>query len=91
MWKRVLSIAGKEFIQVKRDKRTLFIIIFMPVVYLIIFGYAASFDLKDVPMAVIDYSNTSKSHLLIKDLIQSDRHDFVLYPGHPRTERICAA
>jgi len=87
MWKRILSIAGKEFIHVKRDKRTLFIIILMPVVYLVIFGYAASFDLKNVPMAVIDHSNTSRSHLLIKDLIQSDRHDFVLYPGHPRTEK----
>lgn len=49
MWAMVL----KEFRQVRRDKRTLAMMILMPVILLIVFGYAASFDVARVDVALM--------------------------------------
>ncbi len=43
----------KEFRQVRRDHRTLGMMIFMPILMLIVFGYAASFDVKTIPVEVV--------------------------------------
>ena len=40
-YKRILSIIRKEFFQIKRDKRTIAIIILMPIMELLLFEYAA--------------------------------------------------
>ncbi len=49
MWAMVL----KEFRQVRRDKRTLAMMILMPIILLIVFGYAASFDVAEVDVALM--------------------------------------
>jgi ABC-2 type transport system permease protein len=49
MW----AIAVKEFRQLRRDRRTLALMIFLPLVLLVVFGYAASFDVKHVPTVVV--------------------------------------
>ena len=43
----------KEFRQVTRDRRTLAMLIVMPVVLLVVFGYAASFDVEEIPTVVV--------------------------------------
>jgi ABC-2 type transport system permease protein len=48
MW----AIALKEFRQVRRDRRMVALMVVMPLVMLIVFGYAASFDVTDVPAVV---------------------------------------
>ncbi|MGH2701641.1 MAG: ABC transporter permease [Actinomycetota bacterium] len=48
MWAMVL----KEFRQLRRDRRTLAMMIVMPLLLLVVFGYAASFDVEEVPTAV---------------------------------------
>jgi ABC-2 type transport system permease protein len=48
MWAMIV----KEFRQVRRDRRTLAMMIVMPVVLLVVFGYAASFDVTTIPTAV---------------------------------------
>lgn len=49
----MLAMILKEFRQVGRDRRTLAMLIVMPVVLLLVFGYAASFDVDEIPTAVI--------------------------------------
>jgi len=49
MWAMVV----KEFRQVRRDKRTLAMMILMPIILLIVFGYAASFDVSEVDVAIL--------------------------------------
>ncbi len=49
MW----AIALKEFRQLRRDRRTLAMMIFLPLVLLVVFGYAASFDVSKVPTVVV--------------------------------------
>src|SRR3990170_2924187 len=48
MWALVL----KEFRQVRRDHRTLAMMIVMPLLLLVVFGYAASFDVTEIPTVV---------------------------------------
>ncbi len=49
MW----AIALKEFRQLRRDRRTVAMLFLLPFVFLVVFGYAASFDIKEVPTLVV--------------------------------------
>ena len=46
------AIAVKEFRELRRDRRTLAMLFLLPFLFLVVFGYAASFDIEDVPTAV---------------------------------------
>ncbi len=54
---RILSLMVKEFHAVWRDKKTRFLLIFPPVMELIIFGYAATLDVKNVSIGILDEDN----------------------------------
>jgi drug efflux transport system permease protein len=62
---RLISIIRKEFIQIFRDPRTLGLILVMPIVQLFLLGYAATTDVKNVPIAVLDRSRTPESRALL--------------------------
>ena len=62
---RLISIIRKEFIQILRDPRTLALILVMPLIQLFLLGYAATNDVRNVPMAIYDQSLTSESRALI--------------------------
>jgi ABC-2 type transport system permease protein len=51
---RLSSIIRKEFIQIRRDPRTLVLILIIPVMQLFLLGYAATNDVRNVPLAVFD-------------------------------------
>src|SRR4030065_353730 len=51
---RLAALVRKEFIQIARDPRTLYIIIAIPVVQLFLLGYTATTDVRNVPLAVLD-------------------------------------
>ena len=53
---RLISIIRKEFIQIFRDKRTLVLILVIPIMQLFLLGYAATNDVRNVPLAVYDQS-----------------------------------
>lgn len=55
---RLLALAQKEFIQIRRDKRTLAMMIMLPLLWLVMFGYAFSFDVQNLKVAVVDQSGT---------------------------------
>jgi ABC-2 type transport system permease protein len=75
MFHRTYAIAKKEFRQLKRDKRLLFVIFFFPVMLLIMFGYAVNFDVKHIRIAVYDQENSSLSREFINSLLQSEYFD----------------
>jgi ABC-2 type transport system permease protein len=58
---RILAIAKKEFIHVYRDWRSLALVILMPAILMLLFGYAVTLDVKKVPMAVLDQDGTQES------------------------------
>ncbi|SPD74747.1 ABC-2 type transporter [uncultured Desulfobacterium sp.] len=52
MWRRIIALTIKEFLALVKDRRSRTVLIVPPIIQLIIFGYAATFDLHDVPYAV---------------------------------------
>ncbi|MFQ5583119.1 MAG: ABC transporter permease, partial [Calditrichia bacterium] len=62
---RITAIALKEFFHIIHDPRSLIIIFLLPVLQLLIFGYALDLEIKEVELAVIDYSGGVQSQHLI--------------------------
>src|SRR5438132_7218173 len=70
---RIRTMIRKEFIQIRRDRRTLAMVIAIPLIWLVAFGYAVTFDVTHVPTAVVDRAHNAASRALIADLRRSDR------------------
>jgi len=64
LW-RVWPLIRKEFIQVRRDKRTLMMIFVQPIISLTLLGYALNTDVKDLAAVVYDQSRSPESRALI--------------------------
>ena len=62
---RLASIIRKEFIQITRDKRTLVIILIIPIMQLFLLGYSATNDIRNIPMAVVDQCQCAESRQLL--------------------------
>ena len=54
---RVRAIAGKEFLQLKRDRMTFGMIVMIPLIQLLLFGFAINTNVRHLPVGVVDYSN----------------------------------
>jgi ABC-2 type transport system permease protein len=63
--RRLLSLVRKEFIQIVRDPRTLAITFAMPVLQIFLLGYAATNDVRNVPLAVWDQDRSRASRELL--------------------------
>lgn len=74
----------KELNQLHRDPVTLGLLIAIPVIQLIIFGYAVNTDVKHVATAVVDYSHTQQSRDLLSAFENSQYFDMVRYVDSPR-------
>jgi ABC-2 type transport system permease protein len=75
---RLFAIMRKEFIQIRRDRRTLAIMFLIPVFQLIMFGYAVTTDVKHLPMAVLDRDKSAASRELI-DTYQASTYFDIAY------------
>jgi ABC-2 type transport system permease protein len=82
---RLLSIIRKEFIQIFRDPRTLVLILVMPIIQLFLLGYAATTDVRNVPIAVWDQSHSPESRALLDAFRAADYFTFA-YDVHSEGE-----
>jgi ABC-2 type transport system permease protein len=71
-WHRLAAMAHKELIQIVRDPRSLLIVIAMPVVLMLAFGYGVSFDIKHIPTYVLDRDGSQQSQDLLKHFQASE-------------------
>ena len=62
---RLFAIIRKEFIQIFRDKRTLIMILIIPIVQLFVMGYSANSDVRNVSLVVYDQSYSTQSRELL--------------------------
>jgi len=69
---RIFSIIIKEFIQLRRDRRSMAMVVVIPVIQMCIFGYALSTDVTNVSLVVWDASNTADSRELIDSFRQTE-------------------
>ncbi|MGA7192950.1 MAG: ABC transporter permease [Anaerolineales bacterium] len=75
---RLGSIIRKEFIQILRDPRTLIMTLIMPIMQLFLLGYAATTDIKNIPMAVWDQSRSPQSREML-DAFRSANYFTIAY------------
>jgi ABC-2 type transport system permease protein len=68
-WRRLLAIVVKELRQLRRDRVTLAMIIGIPVMQLILFGYAINLNLRGLATGIADQANTSASRALVMDMV----------------------
>jgi ABC-2 type transport system permease protein len=71
MFERLKSMLFKEFRQVLRDPRMKITIFVAPIIQILIFGYAATTDVKNIPTAIYDLDNTPQSRDITRAFINS--------------------
>lgn len=69
--KTIYHIIVKEFLQLRRDRRMLGLSFLAPVLQLMLLGYAATTDVKEIPMLICDLDQTSKSRELVNQFLNS--------------------
>ena len=72
-WARIAALAQKEFTQVRRDPVLSRLIVILPIVLLVMFGYALNGTVKRIPLAVFDASSDRVSQALVRAFEKDER------------------
>jgi len=78
---RFLAVARKEVVHILRDTRGLIIVLIMPVVLVLLFGYGVNLDFKGLPVYVYDRDGSQRSQDLLKRFQASEYFDVVRVVG----------
>jgi ABC-2 type transport system permease protein len=76
-FRRVASIIHKEWLHVIRDVRALVLVIILPVMLLILLGFAVLNDIEDIPLAVFDQSKSDESRQMIDRYVASGYFQYI--------------
>ncbi len=87
MIERLKQLLIKEFIQVFRDKRTRFVLFGPPLIQMLIFGYAATYEIRHVPTVVLDYDNSQESRELVSRIHATPYFDLQQRAANPQQIR----
>jgi len=68
-WRRLAAVMLKEVRQMRRDRITLAMIVAIPVMQLLLFGYAINTNLRDLKAGVADQANTTASRAMVMDIV----------------------
>ena len=69
---RLLALMRKETLQIVRDRRTLALVFIMPIMQLLLLGYAATSDVRNIPLAVLDQDKSPASRTLLDSFRTAD-------------------
>jgi len=75
--RKTLSVGTKEVRQILRDRRSLVVLLFVPAFFLLVYGYALSWDLRHIPLAVDDRDRSAASRSLVSAFVHSGYFDLV--------------
>jgi len=76
--RRFLAILKKEFRQIRRDPLSLGMLVFLPALLLIMYGYALSFDVRHISVGVLDHDRTRASRAFLDSLFGNPYFDRIL-------------
>jgi ABC-2 type transport system permease protein len=76
---RTLSLVRKEFLHILRDRRTLVVMFLVPIVELVLMGYAATTDIEHLRVAILDGDRSAASRELIEAYRASSYFDIATY------------
>ncbi len=82
--RKLLAVATKEFRQILRDRRSLLILLFIPAFFLLLYGYALNFDIRNVTLAVQDRDRSMRSRELVSSFVNSGYFSLVGYVDSPK-------
>ncbi|HSM59339.1 MAG TPA: ABC transporter permease, partial [Longimicrobiales bacterium] len=68
---RLLAMSRKEWIQLRRDPRSMTLAFVLPIFLLLFFGYAITWDVDDIPIVVVDRDRTEASRALVEAFVSS--------------------
>ena len=71
-WRRMWAIVVKELRQLRRDRMSLGMIIGIPLLQLVLFGYAINTDVRGIAAGIADQANTSASRALVMDMLATE-------------------
>lgn len=74
---RIFHLLLKEFLQLKRDKSARLRLLVPPVLQMLLFGYAATFEVFNVATVILDQDQTQESRALVADFVHSSRFKLV--------------
>jgi ABC-2 type transport system permease protein len=77
MLRRTLAVAVKELLQLRRDLRTALTLVGMPILLLFVYGYALSFDVEHIRLAIVDHDGTRASREAAEAFLRSGYFDLV--------------
>ncbi|MBI5060645.1 ABC transporter permease [candidate division KSB1 bacterium] len=80
--KRVWAIARKEFLHILRDPRSLAVAILMPLMMVVLYGYAIDMEMKRLRVAVIDLDHTAQSRDFVRQMTAGE---FIVVVGELRS------
>jgi ABC-2 type transport system permease protein len=69
--RKALAVGVKELRQIARDRRTLVILLLVPAMFLVLYGYALNFDIRNIPLAVEDRDRSASSRALVSAFVNS--------------------
>jgi ABC-2 type transport system permease protein len=83
-FKSIYPIMWKEFIQIRRDARTLAVLFLVPMLLMLFVGLAVNFDVTHIKLAIEDDDHSNQSRDLINSFTNSDYFDFTYAVHNPR-------
>jgi ABC-2 type transport system permease protein len=75
--RRVAAIAAKEVLHIRRDPRTLYMALAMPVVMLFLLGFGLSFDVERIPLAIVDGDHSTASREVVRAALSNREFEAV--------------
>jgi ABC-2 type transport system permease protein len=76
---RLRAVARKEVIQLRRDTRSMILAFLLPVLLLILFGYAIKWDIENIQTAIVDQDHTARSREFVETLQSSGYFKIATY------------
>jgi len=90
-WHRFLAMAAKEFIQMRRDRLTFAMMLGIPIIQLVLFGFAINSDPKHLPTVVVTGESSVYARSVLSAMQKSDYFDIRSEPvSHDEAERLMA-
>ncbi len=83
-FRTIRAILRREFIDVRRDRRSLALTFLWPISMLVMYGYGIRYDVDNVPITVLDYSETPESRDLTEQMLRSKYFDVVRFARDQR-------
>src|SRR5512134_1049204 len=81
--RKALAVYRKELRQILRDRRTLLILVFIPALFLLLYGYALNFDIRHIALAVDDRDGSPQSRAVVSAFVNSGYFDLVATTHSP--------